>query len=150
MFWLAVQGLVAPIAISSLVVLFTVSVVKIVIKAKGDDAMGSKVKEFVSVVFDILYTMSSGQLSAILLAFSLALHKIFVNAGLNIMLIDDPVQCMDDLNIVSFVELIRTEFPNIQLLISTHENGFAGYIGYKYKKYNLPVQRCNLKEISTL
>ena len=40
---------------------------------------------------DILYTMSSGQLSGILLAFSLALHKIFINAGLNIMLIDDPV-----------------------------------------------------------
>lgn len=99
---------------------------------------------------DILYTMSSGQLSGILLAFSLALHKIFVNDGLNIMLIDDPVQCMDDLNIVSFVELMRTEFPNIQLLISTHENSFAGYIGYKYKKYSLPVQRCNLKEISTL
>ena len=99
---------------------------------------------------DILYTMSSGQLSGILLAFSLALHKIFVNNGLNIMFIDDPVQCMDDLNIVSFVELMRTEFPNIQLLISTHENSFAGYIGYKYKKYGLPVQRCNLKEISTL
>ena len=99
---------------------------------------------------DILYTMSSGQLSAVLLSFSLALHKIFINAGLNIMLIDDPVQCMDDLNIVSFVELIRTEFPNVQFLISTHENSFAGYIGYKYKKYNLPVQRCNLKEISTL
>ena len=66
------------------------------------------------------------------------------------MLIDDPVQCMDDLNVVSFVELLRTEFPNIQLLISTHENSFAGYIGYKYKKYDLPVKRCNLKEVSTL
>ena len=73
---------------------------------------------------DVLYTMSSGQLSGILLAFSLALHKIFVNEGLNVMLIDDPVQCMDDLNIVSFVELMRTEFPNIQLLISTHEKLF--------------------------
>ena len=97
---------------------------------------------------DVLYTMSSGQLSGILLAFSLALHKIFVNDGLNVMLIDDPVQCMDDLNIVSFVELMRTEFPDIQLLISTHENSFAGYILYKYKKYNLPAKRCNLKEIS--
>ena len=67
-FWLAVQGLVAPIAISSLVVLFTVSVVKIVIKAKGDDAMGSKVIEFVSVIFDILYTMSANMGGGALLA----------------------------------------------------------------------------------
>ena len=68
MFWLAVQGLVAPIAISSLVVLFTVSVVKIVIKAKGDDAMGSKVKESVSGFFDILYTMSANLAGGALLA----------------------------------------------------------------------------------
>ena len=68
MFWLSAQGLVAPIAISSLVVLFTVSVVKIVIKAKGDDAMGSKVKEFVSVIFDILYTMSANLAGGALLA----------------------------------------------------------------------------------
>lgn len=68
MFWLAVQGLVAPIAISSLVVLFTVSVVKMVIKAKGDDAMGSKVKEFVCVIFDILYTMSDNMAGGALLA----------------------------------------------------------------------------------
>lgn len=68
MFWLAVQGLVAPIAISSLVVLFTVSVVKIVIKAKGDDTMGSKVKEFVCVIFDILYTMSAKLAGGALLA----------------------------------------------------------------------------------
>lgn len=68
MFWFAVQGLVAPIAISSLVVLFTVSVVKIVIKAKGDDAMGSKVKESVSVIFNILYTMSANLAGGALLA----------------------------------------------------------------------------------
>ena len=68
MFWLAVQGLVAPIAISSLVVLFTVSVVKIVIKAKGDDAMGSKVKEFISVIFDILYTMNANLAGGALIA----------------------------------------------------------------------------------
>lgn len=62
------QGLVAPIAISSLLVLFTVSVVKIVIKAKGDEAMGSKVKEFVCVIFDILYNMSTNLAGGALLA----------------------------------------------------------------------------------
>ena len=68
MFWLAVQGLVALIAISSLVVLFTVSVVRIVIKAKGDDAIGSKVKGFLSVIFDIIYTMSANLAGGALLA----------------------------------------------------------------------------------
>jgi len=98
---------------------------------------------------DVLYTMSSGQLSGILLSFSLSLHKIFANDGLNVLFIDDPVQCMDDLNIVSFVELMRTEFPDTQLLISTHEKSFANYILYKYSKYNLQLKRCNLKEINS-
>lgn len=51
------QGLVAPIAISSRVVLFTVSVVKTVIKARGDDAMGSK--RICMCNLDILYTMNA-------------------------------------------------------------------------------------------
>lgn|GEM_PF-3239376 len=67
-FWLAVQGLVATLAISLLVVLFTVSAVKSVIKANGDDAMESKIKEFVSVVFSILYTMSANLAGGALLA----------------------------------------------------------------------------------
>ena len=68
MFWLAVQGLLVPIAISSLIVLFTVSVVKSVIKAKGDDVMGCKVKEVISVNLDILYTMSANLAVGALLA----------------------------------------------------------------------------------
>lgn len=68
MFWLAVQGLVIPIAISSLVVVFTVSTVRFEIKAKVDDTMGNKIKEFVSVVFGILYTMSTNLAGGVLLA----------------------------------------------------------------------------------
>lgn len=97
---------------------------------------------------DILYTMSSGQLSGVLLSFSLALNKIFAKDGLNVIFIDDPVQCMDDLNIVSFVELLRSEFESSQLLISTHEKSFANYILYKYKKHGLERNNINLKEIA--
>jgi len=96
---------------------------------------------------DVLYTMSSGQLSGVLLSFSLALYKIFAGDGLTSIFIDDPVQCMDDLNIISFVELLRSEFAKSQLLISTHEKGFANYISYKFKKSNLEYQRINLKDL---
>ena len=83
---------------------------------------------------DVLYTMSSGQLSGILLAFSLAMNKVFEGGSLKSIFIDDPVQCMDDLNIISFVELLKTEFCESQILISTHERNFENYIQYKYKK----------------
>ncbi len=97
---------------------------------------------------DVLYTMSSGQLSGVLLSFSLSLNKIFAKDGLRSIFIDDPVQCMDDLNIVSFVELLRSEFEGSQLLISTHEKSFANYISYKYKKHALERKNINLKDIA--
>lgn len=62
------QGLVAPIAISSLVALLGVSIVKAMKKVKGDDAMGDKKKEFVNVSLDVLFTMSANLAGGALLA----------------------------------------------------------------------------------
>jgi len=95
---------------------------------------------------DILYTMSSGQLSAILLSFSLALNKIYSGNGIKTLLIDDPIQCMDDINMISFVELLRREFSECQIILSTHEEDFSNFIRYKFKKYGINTQAIALKE----
>ncbi|WP_257205043.1 hypothetical protein, partial [Bacillus cereus] len=47
---------------------------------------------------DIVNFMSSGQLVAVILSFTLALNKVYGNQGLSMLLIDDPLQTMDDLN----------------------------------------------------
>ena len=62
------QGLVAPIAISSLVALIIVSVVKAMKKVKGDDAMENRKKEFVNTGLDVLATMSANLAGGALLA----------------------------------------------------------------------------------
>lgn len=95
---------------------------------------------------DILYTMSSGQLSAVLLSFSLALNKIYSGQGLKTVLIDDPIQCMDDINMISFVELLRREFSGCQIILSTHEEDFSNFVRYKFKKYGLDTQAITLKD----
>lgn len=95
---------------------------------------------------DILYTMSSGQLSAVLLSFSLALNKIYSGNGIKTVLIDDPIQCMDDINMISFVELLRREFSGSQIIMSTHEADFSNFIRYKFKKYGLDAQDITLKD----
>jgi len=95
---------------------------------------------------DVLYTMSSGQLSAVLLAFSLALNKIYAGESFCAVLIDDPIQCMDDINMISFVELLRREFNESQIIISTHEDTFSNYICYKFEKYALPKKTITLKD----
>ena len=94
---------------------------------------------------DILYTMSSGQLSAVLLAFSLVLNKIYSGNSFKTLFIDDPIQCMDDINMISFVELLRREFADSQIVLSTHEDTFANYIKYKFSKYNIKSQSITLK-----
>ena len=95
---------------------------------------------------DVLYTMSSGQLSAVLLAFSLSLNQIYARSGFQTLLIDDPIQCMDDINMVSLVELLGREFGQSQVIISTHEDDFARFIGYKYDKYGLSHKSVSLKQ----
>ncbi|MDD3415972.1 MAG: AAA family ATPase [Lachnospiraceae bacterium] len=95
---------------------------------------------------DILYTMSSGQLSAVLLSFSLAMNKIYAGEGIKTMFIDDPIQCMDDINMISFVELLRREFGDCQIVLSTHEEDFSNFIQYKFGKYGLKAKAITLKE----
>jgi exonuclease SbcC len=44
------------------------------------------------------------------------------------------------------VELLSREFADSQIILSTHEDTFAKYIGYKYKKYGLDHRAISLKE----
>lgn len=95
---------------------------------------------------DVLYTLSSGQLTGVVIALTLTLNKIYGTEKFSCILIDDPVQTMDDLNIASLVELFRNEFRDYQMIVSTHEEDFSRYIRYKYQKYNLETRRFQLNE----
>lgn len=86
---------------------------------------------------DVFYTLSSGQLSAIVVALTMTLSKVYTDGRFRCMLIDDPFQTMDELNIASFVELLRNDFTNYQFIFSTHEPNFSDYIRYKFEKYGL-------------
>lgn len=95
---------------------------------------------------DAINTLSSGQLSGLVISFTLALNKIYSNESLDILLIDDPVQSMDEINMSSFVEVLRNEFKNKQIILSTHEEAVSVYIRYKFSKYNISNKNINMKE----
>lgn len=95
---------------------------------------------------DAINYLSSGQLSALVISFTLALNKVYGNQSLDIILIDDPVQTMDEINIASFTELLRNEFSHKQIIISTHEEDVSRYLRYKFKKYNLNAMKLNVKD----
>lgn len=97
---------------------------------------------------DILNTFSSGQLSGFVLSFLFAMNKRYIseeNDDIGFILIDDPVQTMDDINIASFIEVLRNDFPTKQIILSTHETDKENYILYKFLKYNLKGQSFNGK-----
>lgn len=85
---------------------------------------------------DAVHHLSSGQLAVISLAFTLAINKTYnVSKELKCLMIDDPIQEMDALNIHSFVELIRHDFLNeYQLIFSTHNDINAVFMKYKFEK----------------
>ncbi|MFI9458336.1 AAA family ATPase [Acinetobacter sp. NPDC052428] len=92
---------------------------------------------------DILNTMSSGQISAVVLALTLALNKVYTTK-LSTILIDDPVQTMDDVNMSSLLELLRNDFSDKHVILSTHEDKVARYFTYKYLKFNKVVKLVNV------
>jgi len=92
---------------------------------------------------DIINTTSSGQLSGIVIALTLALNRVY-SKGFGTILIDDPVQSMDDINMISLIELLRNDFKDKQIFISTHEDSIEKYILYKFIKSKQSVYRVDV------
>lgn len=95
---------------------------------------------------DVIKMFSSGQLSGLVISLILSVNRIFSKNNLNTILIDDPLQNMDDINMASFVELLRHEFRDKQIILSTHDERISRFIRYKYHKVGIESKRYNVKE----
>lgn len=78
----------------------------------------------------------------------LAMNKLYVGEDdqLGDLLIYAPVQTMDYINMESLVGLLRNEFGNKQIILSTHEIEKENYILYKFLKYGKIGQSFNVKD----
>lgn len=100
---------------------------------------------------DIVNTFSSGQLAGFTIAFLLVVNQLYKirNADgntLNTILIDDPVQTMDDVNIASLCEILRNQFYKYQIILSTHEDEKINFMRYKFEKFGIKTMEYNVKE----
>lgn len=84
---------------------------------------------------DATLAMSSGQLAALSLAFFLSLNRVYSENSL--VLIDDPVQSLDEINIASLTDLLRCELKDRQLIISSHEDDISKYMRYRFERAGL-------------
>lgn len=114
--------------------------------------MGSQKSEGVKFYSDIdtendpLYSLSSGQISSLVLAFCLTLNDVYRDHNLGMILIDDPIQTMDEINTITFIDLIRNNFKDRQFIISTHEESFSALVRYKFIQNDANVSVVKMKD----
>lgn len=94
---------------------------------------------------EVAYLLSSGQLSATVISLMLVLNKVFNKSKLGVIFIDDPLQTLDEINAHSLVELLKYNFKDQQLLLSTHEDRYSKFIRYKYERFGINSMPVNMK-----
>jgi exonuclease SbcC len=97
---------------------------------------------------DVVFHLSAGQMAVVALAFCLSLNKVYnTNENFKLLAIDDPIQTMDNLNVHSFIELLRNEFSDYQIIMSTHDDFISRYMSYKFEKYNMKATIQNVQNL---
>lgn len=92
---------------------------------------------------DAVMSMSSGQVSALSLAFFLSLNKVYAQVPL--ILIDDPSQSLDEVNVASLTDLLRCELKHCQLVVSSHEDDISAYMRYRFDRAGLATSSLNMQ-----
>ncbi|MEL7678372.1 AAA family ATPase [Elizabethkingia meningoseptica] len=97
---------------------------------------------------EVAFTLSSGQLSATVISLMLVLNKVFNQSRLGTIFIDDPLQTLDEINAHSLVELLKYNFSDQQIVLSTHEDKYSRFIRYKFEKFGLSNKNINMRNIN--
>ncbi|PRZ34817.1 AAA domain-containing protein [Antricoccus suffuscus] len=80
---------------------------------------------------DPLLIFSTSQSNIVALSYFIAMSLSSEDRGLPFLLLDDPVQSMDDVNVLGFADLCRHLRLRRQLIVSTHERRFASLLKRK-------------------
>jgi len=80
---------------------------------------------------DPLMIFSTSQANIVALSYFIAMNLSTEERGLAFLLLDDPVQSMDDVNVLGFADLCRHLRLRRQLIVSTHERRFSSLLERK-------------------
>ncbi|WP_434717356.1 AAA family ATPase [Lactococcus lactis] len=101
---------------------------------------------------DAMYQLSSGQIAIISFAFTLSLNTTFkISDDLKILVIDDPIQDMDAMNVYALIDMLRHSLLNYQIIMSTHSDSSAMFIKYKFDRMDSDFEsKVDLINVKTL
>ena len=95
---------------------------------------------------DVYNILSTGQLNGLSIAFLLSIKNVYGQEdGLDVLLIDDPLQTIDDISAISLADLLTQQGIG-QIVLSTHEDTKAALLRYKFTKAGLSVLEKNMQE----
>lgn len=96
---------------------------------------------------DIFNNLSTGQLNGVVISLLLSIKETFTtDKSLNTLLIDDPLQTIDDISAISLIDLLSEHFGNTQIVLSTHEDDKQYLLKKKYEQSGKKCQVLNMQE----
>lgn len=91
--------------------------------------------------------LSSSQLNALAVSLFLSLNLTLPRLPIEAALLDDPIQSLDDINLLGLVDLLRRAKDRRQLIVSTHDARFGKLLSRKLRPRNSD-QRTSVIELS--
>lgn len=82
--------------------------------------------------------LSSSQVNALAVTVFLSLSLGMPEAPLNLAMLDDPIQSLDDINLLGLVDLLRRAKDGRQLMVSTHDARFGSLLARKLRPIQEP------------
>ena len=77
--------------------------------------------------------LSSSQLNALAVSVFLALNLGVAALPVRTVMLDDPLQSLDDVNLLGLIDLLRRTAEKRQLIVSTHDQRFGGLLERKLR-----------------
>lgn len=78
-------------------------------------------------------TLSTSQANALAVALFMSFNMGFSSSAIESMILDDPLQNLDDIHLLGLVDLLRKVAPHRQLLVTTHDQAFASLLCRKLR-----------------
>jgi len=97
------------------------------LSTRARDPIEDKLCEHPAAVF------SSSQVNALAISVFLALNIGVPSLPLSVAILDDPLQSLDDINLLGLVDLLRRAKDQRQLLVSTHDSRFGELLARKLR-----------------
>ncbi len=96
---------------------------------------------------DIFEYLSAGQLNGVMLSIMLAVRSVMdLDKSINLIMIDDPLQTIDDVSAFSYADLLAEQFGDAQIILSTHEADKSDLLEFKFRQHERTVIKYNMHD----